>query len=180
MAKKSIVLFDNYDGYDFDFVKKDLAERLDIPEEEVTDEMVWRELSDEESDDYMYAMLTLDKMFDGREVVMKGKAGTWRGNFDAVNKYDNVRAAMNDITKDCDHRKIEVIGRAVHITASHHDGTHHMVLKVVTTKGADLYEDWNYGNKPSIENLSHYGILDKIFSNSHYAVHPIHPYRLAE
>lgn len=167
---KNIVLFDNYNGYDFENMKKSLAEFNERDIESISDDEVWDAISDEESEDYDNTKWVLKSIFgDNEKVIVRGTCGTWQGNRDAINIFDNIEKALNACTKDCDYIKIEVEGRKVKVKSSHHDGTNNFEIKKVTDKGKRLYDNWNYQDSPCNNDLSEYEILEKIWNDSHYS-----------
>lgn len=171
MAKKETLftLFNNYcgEGYDFEEIKDMLEE---CNGREFSDETVWEHIGDLERDDYDNALCELKKVFGSRKVIAAGSAGTWRGNFEAANIFDNVEAALRSITQHCDYIKIEYSKNGhVKVTASHHDGTNCFDLKVLTERGEILYEGWNFNYRTRFGNLTEYQILDKIWNDSHYS-----------
>lgn len=167
---KSIVLFDNYNGYDFEDMKKSLAECNECDIKSITDNEVWDAISEEEDEMYSNAKWELKSIFgDNEKVIVCGSCGTWRGKFDAMNIFDNIEKALYACVKDCDYIKIEVEGRKVKVKSSHHDGTNYFEIKKVTDKGKRLYDNWNYQDSPCNNDLSEYEILEKIWNNSHYS-----------
>lgn len=169
---KTIVLFDNYSGYDFEDMKKGLAEWNERDIESITDDEVWDAINDEESEDYDNAKWELKAMFGKDErVIVCGSCGTWQGNRDAMRICDNVEDALYECTKDCDYIKIEVEGRKVKVKSTHHDGTNYFEIKKLTDKGKSLYDNWDYQYSSRLQGLSEYEVLEKIWNDSHYSVY---------
>ena len=55
------ILFDNYDGYDFEEIKSDLSEMY--PDKEITDDMVWDEINNLEDIDNENMEMDLENIF---------------------------------------------------------------------------------------------------------------------
>lgn len=172
MAKKvkSIVLFDNYNNYDFEDMKKSLAELNERDIESISDDEVWDSIREEENKMFSIAKLDLKEMFgDNEKVIARGTCGIWRGKFDAIKIFDNIEKALYACIKDCDYIKIEIEGKKVKVSSSHHDGSNYFEIKKVTEMGEKMYDNWNYQYRSRLQGLSEYEILEKIWNNSHYS-----------
>ena len=175
-----ITLFDSYDGYDFEDYKRDFLAYNDwgATEESLDDNMIWDIISDQQSEDWAYAMETLSALFQDRwggdgAVVARGTAGGWRGAREATNIFFSITDAINRICLDCDYIKIwQDNNRHLFVKASHHDGTHTFELKPVTTDGARYYEKWEYGIDPRTDNKDEWYILTQMWNSSKYTKLP--------
>ena len=166
------VLFDNYDNYEyFDEYKQMLLEANDW--DDVSDEVVWQAMGDQESEDWWEAIRILLRITGDRSVIAKGTIGTWQGRRNGLNIYRDAEEALQSITKDCDYVKIWQDGRKhTFIKASHHDGTHTLELKALTYDGEDYLDNCQYGNDPRTMNLGLFDIYDRIWNSSKYSKLP--------
>ena len=166
MAKKvkEITLFDNYSGYDFDEVKQELEECNECT---FTDEQVWDTIRDYEEEDWRNAIDTLKDLCGDNKVIAYGSCGTWRGNFDASKMFDNIEKAIHTCVDDCDYIEIKVnaVGN-IAVRATHHDGTNSFEIRVVTEKGENYFDKWNYSDTTT---MTEYQVLEKIFGSKVYS-----------
>lgn len=167
MTKKvrEITLFDNFSGYDFDEVKQDLMECNDL--ESISDEQVWNCISDMEREDWDNAIDMLKDLCCDNKVIAMGSCGTWRGNFDAVKMFDNIEKAINACVQHCDYIEIKVnsVGN-IAVRAAHHDGTNIFEIRVVTEKGENYFDKWNYSDTTT---MTDYQVFEKIFGSKVYS-----------
>ena len=160
------ILFDNYDGYDFEQVKADLLENNGW--DDISDENVYSAMSDLEYEDWLYCKSLLRHAVDGK-ILTKGKAGRWYGNRAALKLFDDIDAAIDAIIQDCDYIRVWEDKNHLYIRASHHDGTNEFEIKQVTPDGERIYHNWNYSYDPRTENLDEWQILDKMWNSSKYS-----------
>lgn len=123
----------------------------------VTDEKVWNELSEIERQNWEDCLDLLEELFAGRKCIAYGTIGTWMGNREGAKLFDEVKDAINSIVKDCDYITIENSDEGtIKVTASHHDGTHHMELKAVNPCGVRYYEcQYHWDRQTEFEILMH-------------------------
>ena len=174
MAKKTkkqdIILFDNYNGYDFEEEKAALQECN--PDCKITDDDVWQSIADMESEDFDNCKHYLedDEIFGDNRVIVSGTAGTWQGNIECAKMFDNIEEALTACIKDCDYIRVKQLPRGlVEVKSSHHDGTNLFYIKIVTEKGFQLYDNWNFQYRTRYADLKEYQILEKIWNDSHYS-----------
>ena len=158
------ILFDNYDGYDFEEIKSDLSEMY--PDKEITDVMVWDNINLLEDIYYKDMEMELENIFGNNKIIALGTCGTWRGNHSAAKIFNDFQHALRTCTKDCDYIKVEYDKRHIYVTATHHDGTNSFELKILTEKGEMYYDNWCYGND---NKKTEYDILNTIFNSSKYS-----------
>ena len=161
-------LFNNFDGYDFDETKKELEEMNGCEFGELTEQAVWDYISRQEQLDWEDMFETLNKTEEkAYGWIICGTAGTWRGNFPAMNIFDNAGDMIRSITKDCDFIKVEYSTKGkLRITAAHHDGTHCFECKLLNYNGHNTYDEWYTENR--YYNLSEYQILEKLYNSNFY------------
>lgn len=142
------IIFNNYyDGKREEYAREFLFETYgeenrwnsaeDVPENQVWDEMNFNE--EVEFDD---AMSELKHFFEDKMLVVTGTLGTWRGTFDGGKVMDI--SNISDCWSSCDYIKIYDEGGHLHIECSHHDGTNHFEVKVLTDKGVEYYNNHYY------------------------------------
>ena len=121
----------------------------------VTDEQVWNELAEIEHANWEDCLDNLKELFAGRKCIAYGTIGTWMGNREGAKLFDDVKDAIKEIVKDCDYITIESSDEGtIKVTASHHDGTHHMELKAVNSCGVRYYEnEYNWRRQSEFEVL---------------------------
>jgi hypothetical protein len=137
---KEIVLLDTYPSSKmFDELKADLERE----EGEVSEERVWDKVDESirfAIDDFNEALEEMDMTFSEHsavksEYVLMGTVGTWRGNM-VGGKYLDTLPDLLHAMGGVDYVKVYAQDNRVYIEGSHHDGTHHMELrmrKITTT-----------------------------------------------
>ena len=134
------------------------------PESIITDEQVWNELSEIEREDWNDCLQQLKNLFAGRKCIAYGTIGTWMGNRKGAKMFDDVRDAIAAIVKDCEYITIESSDEGtIKVTASHHDGTHHMELKAVNAAGSRHADAWE---RKCDYNVSEYDMLERIWNSN--------------
>lgn len=159
-----------YSNYDFDDYREaaienilcncpdEYADESEIPEETLCEEiyflqeMYW---NDEEE--------MMKDFFDGKTLLVRGTFGSWRGALPAgkVITYSDLWKCW----KDCDYIELYDEGGHFFIRASHHDGTNHYEVKLLTGKGIELYDKWEYD---WLDSRSEREIHDVLWNDSHY------------
>ena len=96
------------------------------------------------------------------KVLFAGSVGRWNGNFGGgdIGEFEDL---YYKALKDCDYVKVYDNNGHLYITGSHHDGTNSFEVKVLTDKGEEYYENWNYGYSSRLDNLSEQEILKNIY-----------------
>lgn len=166
MAKKvrEITLFDNFSGYDFDEIKRDLEECNECT---FTDEQVWNSISDMEREDWDNVIDMLKDLCGDNKVIAYGTCGTWQGNFEASKMFDNIEKAINACVKYCDYVEIKVnVAGNIAVRATHHDGTNIFEIRVVTENGENYFDKWNYDDSAT---MTEFQVLEKIFGSKVYS-----------
>ena len=137
-TKKEHVLYDNYDidGY-METVKEDYEE------DEVSDEFLYETVNELLYEDWLQLMEDIEEVFGDRLAIAVGTVGLWTGTH-AGGKVDKVKNLIMSLMTDCDYAKIVDEDGHLYITCSHHDGTHHMEIKMLTEKGEKAFDNWNY------------------------------------
>lgn len=158
-------IFDNYDATEaYETAKQGL---IDNEVESPTDEQIWDFAGEIENEWWEDALEILTDLFGDNRVIVKGTYSSryFGGTHELIQQFDGQERAMQVIIKDCDYIKIEVDDdlKEAYITATHHDGTNSVTMKILTEWGYDKYNDWVY--EGFLENLNEYQILDAIWNN---------------
>lgn len=162
------IIFDNYDPDEYrEAAIENLLENCsysdaaDIPESEIYEEINF--LTEIYWDDERHMM---ENYFDRKTLLVCGSVGRWNGKFAAgkIITYDELWKCW----ADCDYISIYDKGGHFYIEASHHDGTNCFEVKILTEKGAEIYERWeNYSSR--WENLNEREVHEKLWKNAKYS-----------
>ena len=139
-----VTLFDNYDFDRDEIIESILSYRDDITEDDITDNMIYDEWYSQLEVWFEDIFSDLKKFFDNKQIICFGNIGRWNSYFDAGKIFDDFEKAWYDMTKDCDYIRITDDNGHLYIDCSHHDGNNHFEIKVLTDKGAEYYDNWNY------------------------------------
>ena len=160
--KQVVVLFDNYNR-DFDEYKKDYMENNDV-DDNVSEQTILDYISELEHMEWK-DMLDMLKELSYKKCILSGKAGTWKGKFEAAQIYDTIEDAIYAAIRNCDYIKVWSENGHLYLQASHHDGTHNFELKLLTYKGWETWDSWNSSYcGESLYNKSEYEVLDMLFN----------------
>lgn len=140
-------LFQNYDICVYD---ENIIDLLDEGEE-LTENEMWEQRYAYSQDDYEMFIDEIKDFFNhitdynglSDKVIFFGSLGRWDGRYDGGeigDFYDLYRKA----TEDCDYIEFKDVNGHLYLRCSHHDGTHHFEIKVLTKKGVDYYDRWLY------------------------------------
>lgn len=138
------IIFNNYDFEEEEIIKFILETNEDLTREDVTDNMIYEEWCWQEQVWFEDAFLTLVKFFDGKKIICFGSVGRWNGTFRGGEIFESFEDAYYRMTKDCDYVKIYEEDGHLYVQCSHHDGTNNFEVKVLTDKGEDYYDNWEY------------------------------------
>ena len=161
------IIFDNYDpdAYREGAIESllencDYSEAADIPESEIYEEINF--LTEIYWDDERHMM---ENYFDGKMLLVCGNVGRWNGNFAAGKIIDY--SELWKCWADCDYISIYDEGGHFYIEASHHDGTNCFEVKILTEKGAEIYDRWeNYCSR--WEDLNEREVHERLWKNAKY------------
>ena len=133
--------------------------------DDIPDEEVWDELNFQEEIEWEETISDLKRFFDGKTLLVTGTVGTWQGNF-AGGKVLTVEN-ISDCWKNCDYIEIYDENGHFYIRSSHHDGTNLFEVKVLTEKGADMWDKYEYDY--IWRDLSIQDVHGKLYNNSRYS-----------
>ena len=134
---KERTIYDNYNPWNTypDDVLKEMALECEWVENEskITEESLceWRFAEMEE--DWNNEKEMLSDFFKDKTVEFIGFVGLWNGTY-KVKERDEFWKLFNKAMPDCDFFKIYDENGHMYLTCSHHDGTNHFEIKVVTEK----------------------------------------------
>ena len=165
---KKHTIFDNYDvSAAYSYALENLIENEIYDDiEEVPESAVWDEVYEMENINWDDARREMEQFFDGKMLLVGGSVGRWDGTYAAgkVIKYEDLWKCW----QDCDYISIYDQGGHFHIEASHHDGTNHFEVKILTEKGAELYDRWDY-DWTIWQNCSEREVHEKLWKNTKYS-----------
>lgn len=148
-------IYDNYhlwETYPDEDMKEALMEN-GYEEDEITDELIWRERYAQDVMDWDTAKEELSKFFihNGNKWMIFGEVGRWNGVYKAGTLFDTFKDFFYDAVKDCDYIHFYDENGHLYLTCSHHDGTCHYEIKEVTDEGIRYLENWeeNWNDKRS-------------------------------
>ena len=144
------IIYNNYDLWET-YPDEDIKEMLienGCEEDDITDEMIWRERYDLSSLDWEASKYDLEQFFlnNGNKWMIFGEIGRWDGIYKAGTMFDTFEEFFYEAAKDCDYWKFYDENGHLYLTCSHHDGTCHYEIKEVTDKGIEYLENWEYGS----------------------------------
>ena len=138
------IIFNNYDFNEEDIINSILEMNEELTREDITTEMIYDEWYDQERFWFEYIYSDLVNFFDGKKIICFGNIGRWNGYFDCGEIFDDFEKAFYKMTKDCEYIKIYEDKNHFYIDCSHHDGNNHYEIKVLTDRGIEYYDNWNY------------------------------------
>lgn len=161
-----------YSNYNFDDYREGAIENLIINElyeneEEIPEAAIWDEVFCMMEHDWGDEQYEIDKYFEGKSLLVCGSVGLWDGRF-AAGKIVSIDKLW-DCLKDCGYWEVYDEGGHLHIKGSHHDGTNHFEVKILTEKGEELWDKWCYDDCPRWNNLSEREVHRKLWENSKYS-----------
>ena len=159
LAKERII-YNNYDldeDYPDDEVDEILIENGVVEsKEDITEEMRWDERYFSKDIEWDDTKAQLDEFFDGKTVLFIGETGLWHGVYraGAVGEFWDL---YNKALTDCDYVKIYDENGHFYISCSHHDGSCHYEVKILTKEGEDYLERWedNWDDRRSEGDVHH-------------------------
>ena len=173
--KKDITIFSNYydserEKYTREFLFEDSERANDEGWEspdDIPDSVVWEEMNFEDEINWQDTSAELDNFFEGKTLLITGDCGLWYGTREA-----GTVGTVKDLRKcweDCGYIHIFDLNGHFHITCSHHDGTNHFEVKILTERGINRYNNWNSNWNDKTTEQEVHGIL---YNNSCYSVIP--------
>ena len=161
------IIFNNYDQPSDEEI---IAQLLDEghEREDIDDELIWNRRYLDEELNWDEAKYELTKFFEGKTVGFFGSLGLW----DGVHKGGMIGEFWNvyyKAIKHCDYIKIYDENGHLYLTCSHHDGTNHFEIKVLTDKGVQYNKNWEYSNDKRTKYDCHTQIFNRYSVLPRYA-----------
>ena len=125
MNANELTIYDNDAcAYDFEDMRRNLAEALDESPDEVSDTAVWDYIADDTRIQYEAEKMNLDKPLDGR-ILCYGSLGLWWGRPTGYKMIDerNLNAVLDQACRDSYTYRVYFDGKDVCAADGHHDGT---------------------------------------------------------
>lgn len=173
---KERIIFNNYEVMSDEDVKELILEN-GYEEDEITDNLMWAYRNSEEEIAWEDAHYDLNKFFEGKTVGFFGEVGRWDGVYNA-GKTGEFWNLYYKAIEDCDYIKIYDENGHLYLTCSHHDGTCHFEIKIITDKGNDYLNRWSWdlNDKRSLQHchtqiFNRYSILPR-FAEKVYGCPP--------
>lgn len=113
---------------------------------DLSDEEKYRVLAFYEETDYEDEKANIQAVIGDAKVIANGTAGLWNGTFEGGFLADDLQDAIHRISGNTSGDigfYVDEDGE-LHMTFSHHDGTHDVVLRAVTSEGCDYIDDMEY------------------------------------
>ena len=165
---KSRIVFDNYAYISDEEIREILTNDFGYEENEITDDMIMDERYDHEQKNWDSASEELNDFFEGKTVGFFGEVGRWDGVYKA-GKIGEFWDLFRKATKDCGYWKIYDENGHLFLTCSHHDGTCHFEIKLITNEGNEYLERWEYGTDNRTEQYVHNQIFNRYSHIPKYA-----------
>jgi len=150
------IIYDNYEDFDtMDNTKQQIAEHQEIPIEEVTEQMVYDEWGEQLDFWFSDEQENLNKQLDGN-IIAIADLGLWNGRFSG---YKIIGDNLNEIMSFGNHDYIKIYSDGYNIRkeSSHHDGTNHILFRMVRNdRNIDYFTDMIYNKKPITKNMLNY------------------------
>ena len=162
---KERIIFDNYNVLSDEEVKEILLDE-GYEEDEINDEAMWDRRRLEEEVNWDDARVELTHFFKDKTVLFMGELGLWHGVC-AGGMLGEFWSVFNKAIKDCDYIKLYDENGHFYLTYSHHDGTNHFEVKILTSEGLKYYDKWCYssGNRTTqdchTQIFNRYSVLPK-------------------
>ena len=161
---KERIVYNNYDLY-VDYPDDELiamAKELEwiAEDDEPSDDQLWQWRHQEDEENWEIEKAELSKFFKDKTVGFFGEVGLWHGVYKA-GRIGEFWDLFDSAIQDCDYIKLYDENGHLHLTCSHHDGTHHFEIKIITDKGSDYLKNWEYDNSKRTPQYVHTQIYNR-------------------
>lgn len=121
------------------------------------------ECQDEHLDELEYNDFIRDfkRFLQDRKFLLKGTVGTWQGDKDGGMFVFGNMDAIHKLLKDCDYISYYEDNGRLYVMGTHHDGTNHAELRLLTKKGEEYADRHGWSNSRETH--------ETIFGNSRYS-----------
>lgn len=163
---KKYIIYSN-DPYDFneEKMKESWYENAEvngweIPEDGPSDDQIWQEWYDQNERDWDDIKGEV-KYYDERgSYLIIASLGLWNGRFDGGRL---VEGTLSEAIQTCfeDYNKVYWQDKNLKVEAIHHDGTNHFIIKKLTDRGIEFYNNHYYDYDDRT-------LHQKLFKDAHY------------
>lgn len=165
-SKKNIIY--SNDPYDFNEEEMkeiwyELAEVNDweIPEDGPSDDELWEEWYDQKERDWDDIECEVKYHDERGSYLIIASLGLWNGRFDGGKIIDGY---LNKVIRACfeDYNKVYWQDKNLKVEATHHDGTNYFIIKKLTDRGIEFYNNhcYDYDDRT---------MHQKLFRDAHYS-----------
>ena len=165
-SKKNIIY--SNDPYDFNEEEMkeswyELAEVNDweIPEDGPSDDELWEEWYDQKERDWDDIEGEVKYHDERGSYLIIASLGLWNGRFDGGKIIDGY---LNKVIRACfeDYNKVYWQDKNLKVEATHHDGTNYFIIKKLTDRGIEFYNNhcYDYDDRT---------MHQKLFKDAHYS-----------
>lgn len=138
---------------------------------EPSDEKVWDFIYDDDQFYWDDIWSEVKNFFAGRQVIMFGSIGRWDGTFGG-GKIGNFEDLFYNLIEDCDYIELSDEDGHFYINCSHHDGSNSMEVKILSQKGSEFADHWDYYYGDPKYNFSECELHRKIATNNFLSALP--------
>ena len=158
---KERIIYDNYDIMDMyraDAIEGCEADGNDTPSEND----IWERCFLLDNDNREEVFSDLKTFFKGeRTYLAVGTVGRWNGTFKGGFIFHSFQELFNKVGEDCDYFKFYDVNGHFYMQSSHHDGRNLVEIKVLTKRGEDYYQNWEYGSDGRTEEACHKQLFNR-------------------
>lgn len=146
MSNEKKVIFDHWNYIDADDFKESIEEWYGMNFDDISDDDKWRYLSTIEEQDYDCEKESIQSVIGNARLICMGVASVWNGNFAGGFIAENLQDAIGQIAGSSagDIGFYETNEDGLHMTFTHHDGTHDVCVHAITDAGEQYIEDNEY------------------------------------
>lgn len=165
-SKKHIIY--SSDPYDFNeeemresWLESAEANDWEIPEDGPSDDDLWQEWYDQNERDWDDIKWEVENQDERGSYLIIASLGLWNGRFDGGKIIDGY---LYEAIRECfeDYNKVYWQDKNLKIEATHHDGTNYFIIKKLTDRGIEFYNNHYYDYD---DRTMH----QKLFRDAHYS-----------
>lgn len=174
MKNNVCMVYDNYDLFSDEAIQevKNWLLECDYSEDEITDNIIYSYINDNDADNWETARTELENFFsDKYRCIIFGVVGRWNGTFAAGTIFDGdeIIDILNKALRDCDYISITDENGHLYISGTHHDGTVCYEVKILTDRGVEYLGNWDYAwNDKRTEQYVHNQIVKRYSVLPHF------------
>lgn len=168
-------VYDNYDLFTDEAMQetKDFLLESGYDLDEIDEDMLINSINLNDADNWECTKSELERFFgDKYKCILFGTVGRWDGTFAAGTIFDgdDFIDTIYKGLKDCDYISITDENGHLYISGTHHDGTVSYEVKILTNKGIEYLENWEYNwDDKRTEQYVHNQIVKRYSVLPHFA-----------